>query len=254
MSVVRRRGQEMAAAWLLLTRFPLMAADAHLSAEAIAGAVWAYPLVGAIIGSAGAGVIYGSGLLGLPPAIGAITAVAAMIWVTGALHEDGLADTADGLGGGQTRERKLEIMRDSRIGSFGAVTLMIALAIRVAAVAELCARDHGARALITAATLGRSAMLIPLGALRPARANGLASAFGKRDRRRIALGIALGYGIAAGLGTAPLLLAAAAVAALWMSWTARRQVGGYTGDVLGATCVLAECAALLAAVITMSPR
>ena len=124
--------------------------------------------------------------LGLPPLVCAGLAVGALVIVTGALHEDGLADVADGFGGGATRERKLEIMRDSRIGAYGAAALALSLILRVAALSALL--DHGlgaaAAGLILAGAASRAAALAPLALLPAARADGLGAGAGAPRRRR----------------------------------------------------------------------
>ena len=224
---------------MLLTRLPV----AWLSRTEVAPAacVWAYPLVGAVVGAIGAAV-FAAARLALPPVIAAILAITATILATGALHEDGLADTADGFGGGRTRDRKLEIMRDSRIGSYGALALMLSLALRVAALASLADLRTACFALIAAGMLGRGAMLIPLWRLRPARANGLAAPLATMAPGAAWIGLAIAVLAAI---PAPLILVAAGAAALAMTWLARHQIDGYTGDVLGATEQLAECAVLV---------
>jgi adenosylcobinamide-GDP ribazoletransferase len=138
------------------TRLPLRRGDgAPLDMNRIA---WAAPVAGAIVGVVGAGVLAATEVLGLPRLISAGLATAALIAVTGALHEDGLADTADGFGGGATRERKLEIMRDSRIGAFGAVALALSILIRVAALAAALKGGfwNAAGSLILVAALARA--------------------------------------------------------------------------------------------------
>lgn len=224
---------------MLLTRLP-----AHLLSRANANpaaCIWAYPIVGATIGAIGAGV-YALARVGLPPAMAAILAAAATILATGGLHEDGLADTADGFGGGHTRDRKLEIMRDSHIGSYGALALMVTLALRITAIAVIAEPYWAGLALVMAGALGRGAMLVPVLRLAPARTGGLATSLATRSPWMAVIGL----GIAAIFALpAPIALLGAGVAAVGMTMLARRQVGGYTGDVLGATQQLAECAVLL---------
>jgi adenosylcobinamide-GDP ribazoletransferase len=228
---------------MLLTRLPV----ARLSRGDVppAACVWAYPLVGAVVGGIGAGV-FALAWLGLPPAIAAILAITATILATGGLHEDGLADTADGFGGGRTVERKLEIMRDSRIGSYGALALMLSLALRITALALIAEPKAAAFALIAAGTLGRGAMLLPLLRLHPARTSGLAAPLTAMAPATACIGLALA---AAPATLAPATLAAGLAAAAIMTWLARRQIDGYTGDVLGATEQVAECAVLTALLI-----
>lgn len=240
-------GVELVAAFMLLTRFPPGRLGRACGEDAFAGAVWAYPIVGALIGAVGAAVYAACIRTGVPLLLGAVFCLGAMVLATGGLHEDALADTADGFGGGRTRARKLEIMRDSRVGTFGVLALAFALATRGAAVVSLASPAKVAAALIAAGGLGRGAMLVLLLFLEPAHADGLAAGLRTTSSHRLLAGLLLA-------GAMPLSLlpivpalgatAAAIMAALVGSFLARRQVGGYTGDVLGATEVLAECAVL----------
>lgn len=226
----------------LLTRLPV----AHLPAAAAPG-IWAYPVVGLGVGALGAAAYWAGHALRLPPLVAALWSLAAMTLATGGLHEDGLADTADGFGGGATRARKLEIMRDSRIGSFGALALVLSIAIRAASLAALADTARVAPALIAAGALGRAAMLVPVVLLPPARADGLAAGLGKVPHPQAALGgtlaVAASFALLPAMPAAVAVLAALAVG-LGMAALAWRQVEGHTGDVLGATEMLAECAIL----------
>ncbi len=215
----------------------------------LARSVWAFPVVGLAVGLIGALAYWLLHGLGVPAWLAASWAFAAMLAVTGVFHEDGLADTADGFGGGRTRERKLDIMRDSRIGSYGAVALGLSLLIRIGALASL-ERPHAVLvALIAAAMTGRAGMIVPLLFLPPARTDGMASGMGHVPNWSAALGLGL-----VGLALPFLLPAggafAAAVVALAVSLAltqlARAQIGGHTGDVLGAAEVAVECAILTA--------
>ena len=155
---------------------------------------WAAPVAGVAVGLIGALVLGVTALLGLPLLLRAAFATAALVAATGALHEDGLADVADGFGGGATRARKLEIMRDSRIGAYGAIAIAIALILRIGALAA--ALDGGfwraTLSLMLVAALSRAAALTPLALLPPARADGAGAAAGRleleRARRRLGLG------------------------------------------------------------------
>ncbi len=227
---------------MLLTRLPVGRA---VPAGAGAAGVWAYPLVGVAIGVIGGAVYWAAHRLGLPPAVAAIGAVGAMVLSTGALHEDGLADTADGFGGGATVARKLEIMRDSRIGSFGAVALMLSLGLRVAALAALGDPGRVAVALVAAGMLGRAAMVGMMLALPPARPDGMAASLGPVPFVPAGAGFAIA-GLCVLLPHGGRALLAAVLAGGAMVWLARRQVGGHTGDVLGATEQAGECAVLAA--------
>lgn len=226
---------ELATAFALLTRLPV----GRWATAAPVRVVWAYPLAGAAVGAIGAAVLAAGRAAGLPPLMAAGWAFAALLMASGALHEDGLADTVDGFGGGRGRARKLEIMRDSRIGSYGALALLVSSVLRIAAIALL-----PAQALIAAGALGRAAMLLPLGLLAPARADGLGASLLRAPGGRLAAGAAIGAAIALAALATPLAVLAAALVGATMAWLARRHIGGYTGDVLGATCVVAECVVL----------
>jgi adenosylcobinamide-GDP ribazoletransferase len=232
------------------TRLPLARADgAPLDMNRIA---WAAPVAGAIVGLVGVGALAATQVLGLPRLISAGLATAVLVAVSGALHEDGLADTADGFGGGVTRDRKLEIMRDSSIGAFGAVALTLSILIRVGALAAALKGGfwNAAGALILVAALSRAAALAPLAALDPARADGAGAAAGRLDPGAFAascgaaLVIAVIAGIlATGFWRALAAAVASAIGAAAMTALAGRQIGGQTGDVAGATQQWAEIGA-----------
>ncbi len=213
---------------------------------------WAAPVAGAAVGLIGALVLALTTRLGLPLFLRAGLATAALVALTGALHEDGLADVADGFGGGATRAMKLEIMRDSRVGAYGAIALALALILRVGALTA--ALDGGfwraALSLTLVAALSRAAALTPLALLPPARADGAGAAAGRLDSSALAaawtsaLVIALAFGLVA-LGLAHALVAAlmSGAGALAMVALARRAIGGQTGDVAGAAQQVGEIAA-----------
>ncbi|WP_181180926.1 adenosylcobinamide-GDP ribazoletransferase, partial [Paracoccus sp. FO-3] len=137
---------QAALALVWLTRLPV-GRLLPASPPTLAQAAWAFPLVGLAVGFIGAAVLGLAALAGLPGMVAALLAVGAMILATGALHEDGLADCADG-SGGATRERRLEIMRDSRIGSYGVLALVLVTGLRVAAIAALVAQPWLAAAAV----------------------------------------------------------------------------------------------------------
>ena len=233
---------------------PTTRREIALGAGGLAAAAAMVPLAGLVIGLVPAVVVVAAGALALPPTVNAALAVAGAVLVTGALHEDALADCADGFGGGGTRERKLEIMRDSRIGTFGACAVGLSLIVRVAAIAAIVARDVplAAAMIVATAALSRTACLAPLYLLAPARSDGS----GVAAARIVPLAFALAVALAAGLALLPMAagatlarcgvaMALAALAALAMTWLAARQIGGQTGDVAGATQQLAEIAALV---------
>jgi len=218
-------------------------------------ALRALPLAGAIIGGCGGLVLFLMRVFGVPALPSAVCAVAALVAVTGGLHEDGLADVADGFGGGATRQRKLEIMRDSRLGSYGVIALTLALMLRIFALAALTERGLGSAlaALVCSGAASRAAGLAPLLLSAPARADGAGAAMERPSRSALLVaslfvvaasipllltGGRLSQVVAANVGA---LLAAGLVARL-----ADRQIGGFTGDVLGAAQQAAEIVILLA--------
>jgi adenosylcobinamide-GDP ribazoletransferase len=241
--VTRTRRAELASAFLLLTRLPVGWLTGGGAPADLVDSVWAFPIVGVAVGGIGGVAYWVCARLGLPPAVAAVWTLAALLLATGALHEDGLADTADGFGGGRTPARKLEIMRDSRIGSFGALALALSLAARGTSIAAIALPGHVTAALVASGALGRGAILIVLLALPPARADGLGAGLKDSGSLAAAVGLALASVVALACG-AGWAVPAALVAALAVAWLARRQIGGYTGDVLGAASVVAECAAL----------
>ncbi|MBC9206217.1 adenosylcobinamide-GDP ribazoletransferase [Roseomonas aerophila] len=242
---------DVAAALGLLTRLPTAWLPQHQDAAGFAGAVWAYPLVGFGIGAFG-GAILAAGLwLGLPPLLAALWSLAGTLLLTGGFHEDGLADTADGFGGGRDTARKLEIMRDSRIGSYGVLALVLALGLRATALAALPATWGASLGLVAAcgaaAALGRGVILGLLRLLPPARRDGMASGLGQPRGVPLLAGMALSV-LPALLFLPPAMalpaVLLAALVLLALSRLARRQIGGHTGDVLGAGAVAGECVAL----------
>jgi adenosylcobinamide-GDP ribazoletransferase len=236
--------RELLAALTFLTRFPV----SPLLREApvpVVRALWAFPVVGALIGAIGAAAFAACARV---PALAAVLAFGATLLATGALHEDGLADTADGPGGGATRERALEIMRDSRIGTYGALALIVTLAARTASLAAIADPARTAPALVVSGALGRAFILPLVLLLSPARPGGVAATLRERNPVNVACGLIVPTVIICALlrGTAVPVCVAALVATCVLGIAARRRLGGYTGDVLGAGVVLAESAALAA--------
>jgi adenosylcobinamide-GDP ribazoletransferase len=219
-----------------------------------------FPGVGWLVGAVGAGVflLAQAGLPGVAgAAVAALLSTAATVLLTGAFHEDGLADVADGLGGSADRQRALEIMKDSRIGAFGAIALVLALGLKIALLATLAGQGamSAATALLGAHVLSRLAPLFLIrwlpyvGDEGASKAKPLADAIG---------GGALLVGVLYALPAAALLLlahpplqgAASLVAwllvALYMAALLRRRLQGFTGDGLGATQQVCELAIYLA--------
>ncbi len=242
---------DLATVFTLLTRLP--AARFGGGGHDLARAVWAFPVVGLVVGALG-GLAYWLVLsLGAPPLLAACWALAAMLLVTGAFHEDGLADTADGFGGGRTAARKLEIMRDSRIGSYGALALGLSLLTRVSAITALGTPHRVLIGLVLAGMAGRAGMIPILVLLKPARIDGMAAALGDiQARARLGLAIAaIAPFLFLPFHGALALLTVSLAACLLMAKLAQSQIGGYSGDVLGATAVIVECVVLTAIVAVL---
>lgn len=234
-------GGDLFSAFALLTRLPV---PDH--APRGAAAAWAWPLVGAGVGGLAALVAAIGAGVGLPSGVTAAAALATMAVVTGALHEDGLADTADGFFGGHSRERRLEIMKDSHIGSFGTLALLLVTLARWSALVSLIAAGHAVVALIVAAAVSRVPMVALMAALPNARQSGLSHLTGRPGRDTAAQAAILAALIAlvlvgwAALWLAPVL----GVGTLAIARLATARIGGQTGDVLGASQQLAELACL----------
>ena len=230
----------------LLTRLPLGWLGVSGQAWSLTRSVWCWPLIGAFIGIVTAGVLVALRFLHCPLILAAVWSIGAQLLLTGGLHEDGLADMADGCGGGQTRERRLDIMRDSRIGSYGALALGICLMIRIAALSEI-PTALAIPFLALSGTLSRAILpLLPF-TLPPARTNGLAQQLAGLTRNQTLTCFFLAFCIAVvcvPAGTAFFACFLALCVALILRKTALRLLGGYTGDVLGATACLTDCALL----------
>jgi adenosylcobinamide-GDP ribazoletransferase len=243
------RAEELKASIVFCTRLPLLRAT-PIAGSAIAKAAWAFPIAGVLVGLTGAVVYALARRAGLPAWPAAALTVAATLLATGCLHEDGLADTADGFGGGSTREQKLAIMRDSRIGVYGVCALAMSLVLRVAALASLPSAHAVVWALIASHAAARAAMPALMLMLAPARSDGLSFEAGRPPGEAVLAAAVIGFLILAiclhlGHGVLALILLAAIVAL--MAWLSMRQIEGQTGDVLGALEQASEIAVLLVA-------
>ncbi len=234
-------------AGVFLTRLPL---GSLMRAGTPARAVRAYPVVGAAVGAAGGGTLLAAAALGLPAPAAAGLAVGVTILVTGALHEDGLADVADACGPAD-RDQRLAVMRDSRVGTFGVLALVLSVLLRVAALAGP-APLVAAAGLAGAAGAARAGPAVLLHAMPPARGDGLAAGVGRPDRETLGWAVGLGAlalvlpAVAAGPTAAAAMALAVAAATAGAGFLAHRLVGGLTGDTLGAGIQAAEITALLA--------
>lgn len=232
--------------WLCLgffTRLPVKALDGSLS-----DSVRAFPLAGLVVGLIGALVYYLALEIGLSTLLAALLAVAATGIVTGALHEDGWADVCDALGARGDLARRLEVLRDSRMGSYGGLALIFATGIKVAALAALAAPELVAGALVAAHSLARGVLPLVMSRMDLARSNGLAVQAGRPGIHAAhwSVGLALLIAVIAIAPVAALVALLAALAATWLvAKLAQRMFGGYTGDVLGAVEQVAEMAILI---------
>jgi adenosylcobinamide-GDP ribazoletransferase len=210
-----------------------------------------------LVGLAGAAAYALASKPGLAPGTAALLALATTVLLTGALHEDGLADTADGLGGGRTRERKLEIMRDSRIGTYGACALILSFGLRWSALAAIASPWAVALALCSAHAAARAGVPAFMSLVTPARPDGLSAAAGSPPARSVAIAFALGtlcLVLALGPGKALIGLILLSLAGLALARLAIRQIGGQTGDILGAFEQIGEILILLVAASFLGGR
>lgn len=247
--VLQARLAEAQLAVMLLTRLPAGRIDEPV--PAMAAASWAFPLAGLIVGAITALVLSIAVWLGLAPAIAAGLALAAGIVATGGLHEDGLADTADGFGGGRDRDHKLAIMRDSRIGTFGTLALLLTIGLRWSAVAALANQDLHltASAVVAIAIASRAGLPTILLLLPAARRDGLGHTAGGGTVLRAAVALAIGVAALTLLigHKAALAIVILEIIILWlMARLAMRHIGGQSGDVLGAMQQVADLCAWIA--------
>jgi adenosylcobinamide-GDP ribazoletransferase len=248
-----RLNDELAVALTWLTRLPV---QFPANAPTLASAAWAFPVVGAIVGAIAALVFLLAEWAGAPALLAGVLAVAAMTLVTGGLHEDGLADFFDGLGARGGKTEKLAAMRDSHIGVYGVLSLIISFAARATALASA----DVAFALIVICALSRTAMVQTMRELPPARVDGSGHAAGIPEssggRLTVLIAVALAgvwmFTGSAGLTAVGLILAAGFLAMVLVVRKARRTLGGFTGDVLGAICLTSETVMLIAAAILLA--
>jgi adenosylcobinamide-GDP ribazoletransferase len=237
------RLSNLAAAVSFLTRIPVRLREEPSMTAAVP---W-FPVVGAGIGMIVGAIAAGMAEL-VPMPVAAAVAVLVGVLVTGAFHEDGLADVADAFAGGWTVEQRLRILKDPLHGSYGVAALCGTIVLRIVALASLGPAVAFAGA-IAAHTLGRGAAVGLMGTVRVATADGLGADYARSLPRRSAVtGAAASVAIAAvatGWWVAVLVAVAAASAAV-VGWLAIRKIGGVTGDVLGAAEQVAECAVLVA--------
>lgn len=252
-TVAQRASQladDLASGFGLLSRLPV-------PTRAFTGArsVWVWPLVGAGIGLVAGLVGMAAAWAGLPPGVTAAMVMAVGVILTGAMHEDGLADSADGLFGGWTPERRLEIMKDSRIGSYGMLALMLVGLARWAALTALITAAPGllVPTLIAAGALSRAPMAVMMALMPNARQGGLSAGAGRPPLPRALLACAIALAMAGAVSPDVTVFAlAASLPALGMALLAQRRIKGQTGDILGAAQHLSDTAILIAASAILS--
>jgi len=240
------QAHDILAAFSLLTRLPVPVQHSRAGLRAGA-AVWAYPLVGGFVGLlSGASGMFAL-WLGVDQAMAAILVVTIAALLTGALHEDALADCADGLAGGQSVARRLEIMKDSRLGAFGVTALVLVLGARWSGIQALL--DTPLPVFVVIGAASRLPMVLAMSLLPLAQNKGMAANAGHPPLANAALAVGICLAICLVLlgSTGFTLLFAACLAPLPLWFAARRLIGGYTGDILGGSQQLAEVAALAVA-------
>ena len=242
MSLMRREFAALRAAVMFFTRLPVPSSAHYDSADLQRAAAW-FPLVGWLVGAVAAGVWWAAAQV-WPPAIASGLSLAATLLLTGAFHEDGFADVCDGFGGGYTKERVLEIMRDSRVGAFGAIGVVVMLGLKWQTVAALPLASYtGAAVIFAGHTVSRAAAVSLMAVLPYVREE---AGKAKPLATELSGGRLL---VALGSGVAPLVLlplsaswVLVGVLVVWLVLAAwfRRRLAGYTGDCLGAAQQVTE--------------
>jgi adenosylcobinamide-GDP ribazoletransferase len=237
----------LALAVSFLTRIPVRAYPA--SGTAVGGVVGWFPVVGLGVGAMVGGVTAALAAVGVVPLVAGLVAVGAGMMLTGAFHEDGWADTFDGLAGGYTPERRLEIMKDSRIGTFGAAALFVAVGAKASLLAAMADLDWWRIVAVVgvAGALSRTVSVWWMPRVSPA-APGLGSEY-LATVSRIGVGAATVVGLAGAVALGPggaIGLVVAFVVGSAPVWWARRAIGGVTGDTFGAIQIGSEIGFLAA--------
>lgn len=240
--LLKRLVQDILAAFMLLSRVPVQWEKVSNEAPDIGRAMWAYPVVGLFVGGCSAAVYLLAIYISVPSLLAIIIALIVSVFVTGAFHEDGLADVADGFGGGLTREKKLEIMRDSRIGTYGGLALILAIALKVSSLAQLPPL-WVVKAVVIGAVVSRVMIIVTARVLPPARKNSLATEAGKPSVvimvSAFVIAGATTY-LLAGYWPLFVVIGVALMVTLFFCRLAYTQVQGFSGDILGATQQISE--------------
>lgn len=220
----------------LLTRLPVRGDMGRGAAAA-----WAFPLAGLVVGGLAAFAVWLALAMGVPVAVAAGIGLAAQALLTGAMHEDGLADTCDGFWGGWSRARRLAIMKDSQIGTYGVMGLLLVTLGRWSALALLLDAGWLWAPMLAAAVVSRVPMVWIMAFLRNARGTGLSQSVGRPDVALAGIATAIGLVVLV-LSGMPVIVPALllTLGTIGLAVLAQARIGGQTGDVLGAAQQLAE--------------
>ena len=243
--------RDLRSALALLTRLPLpMSDDIPRGAQA----AWAWPLAGAIVAGMAACVAALAMALGLSASVAAALTLTATAMLTGAMHEDGLADSADGLWGGWDKTRRLEIMKDSHIGSYGVLALILVTLARWSALSALLTHGGAFAAIIAVGAVSRAPMAVLMAWLPNARVGGLSHSVGHPAANTAGLAVLIAVVVCfVMLGGQTIVIAfATALVSFGLGLVARAKIGGQTGDILGASQQLAEAAAFCTLAASLS--
>lgn len=234
---------DIPAALGLLSRLPV-----NSDGKRGAACAWAFPVTGLILGTLAAAIGWVAAVIGLSNGLTAGLALVSLVVMTGAMHEDGLADSVDGLWGGWDKKRRLEIMKDSHIGAYGVIALVLSLLLRWSALTALAQAGMLTVSLIAVAALSRVPMVVIMAMIPHARNDGLSASVGRAGMTTAFIAVVIGTLVSIAFlgwaGLAPII--AVALASTAVTLIAIRKIGGQTGDILGATQQLSEIAALIA--------
>ncbi len=244
-----------------LSRLPLPQAWLDSTGDSLSRSTRAFPLAGGVLGLLAGAALLVADAIGLPAIACGLVAVGTLAAITGALHEDGLGDTADGFFGASTPDRRLDIMKDSRIGTFAAMTLIVWTGIKASllmTIIERAGANYALLALIGAEAASRAGMLAFWHALPSARPDGLADSIGKPQWETVVCGCGLGLALlAVGFlpsgGVVALVDALVLMAGLLFTFTklCMAKIGGQTGDTLGAAQQIGSLATLIGLVMVL---
>ncbi|MDH5772398.1 MAG: adenosylcobinamide-GDP ribazoletransferase [Rhodospirillaceae bacterium] len=253
---------ELYTVWIFFTRLPWPgdfwpggAAGKIKPSIKLSSAARAFPFAGIVIGAIGAFVLFVSARAGLHPLASSILGLGAGMLASGAIHEDGLADVFDGFGGGANKTQKLEIMKDSRIGTYGMLSLVIITGLKASLLAGLPGPGLAAGALFVANVLPRAGLPLMMVALKPAKKSGLGHGAGVPKKEDAIISIIIGVLVSVlvlGLSVGISASVTAGLGLALMGYVAKRQIGGLSGDVLGGAEQIGESFVLLALAIMLA--